>query len=284
MPTYGHPPAHPAGLHTHVHDGVVHAHDTRADAWIFWAFISSVVAVQVLVFVWKSRSPKSFGVVSTCALWSFPLLNAVYHGSIKFIVAWVLFSLATGYFVRLALRKPLQPSTPRAGWESCERILARCFRTHLALIYHCSVPILRYCLPHIQCPCGLLVFRFDGDRGRYSPNQSSAPPGPHGCARLAGHWDALRHLLWGAARASAPQPPHPVDNPASIPPCRCSRVTSQTWWGSTSQCASGTARRTTTTAPAPSLRTSARSAAASCSRTHPPPSKRGSLAASASSP
>ena len=119
MPPYRPPPDmnahHPPGLHKHMHDGIVHAHDTRADAWIFWVFLVCIIVVQVLVFLWKRRSPKTFGLVTTGALWLFPLLSAAYHLSIKFMIAWFFFSLATGYYVRLALRKPMHSSTPRAG-------------------------------------------------------------------------------------------------------------------------------------------------------------------------
>lgn len=117
MPVYHRPfpSQHPTGPHVHTHDGVAHVHDSRADAWVFWIFICCVIAVQVLVFVWKRRAPKNFGLVTTAALWLFPLINATYFLSVKFIVTWALFSLATGYFVRLALQKPLQPTTPRAG-------------------------------------------------------------------------------------------------------------------------------------------------------------------------
>lgn len=143
MPVYHavpHPAQHPPGVHTHIHDGVIHAHDTRADSWIFWTFALCVVAVQVLVFHWKRKSPKTFGLVTTGALWAFPMANALYMLSVKFIGAWLLFSLATGYFVRLATRKPLPPTTPRAGTPAPSPSQ---YTTPL-IVYLISSPVYRY--------------------------------------------------------------------------------------------------------------------------------------------
>jgi hypothetical protein len=106
---------HPAGLHAHVRDGVAHVHDTRADALIFWGLLLGVVAIQALIYFWKRRSPKTFGLVTLLALWTFPLISALLQFSIRFVSVWLLYSAATAYFVRLATRKPLLPKTPRAG-------------------------------------------------------------------------------------------------------------------------------------------------------------------------
>ena len=148
---------HPAGPHTHAHtvDGVthLHVHDAKRDGLVFYSLVFGLFGMQLALKSWKQRYPRSFQTFSLGALWLFPCISAVMSSGYRFIVVWLIYSIACGYVCWLAKQKPLKVTTPRLVYAFFDRI----YRTASATVmWSYGTMMVFMMLPPLQ----LLVPRF----------------------------------------------------------------------------------------------------------------------------
>jgi len=79
-----------------------------------------IVGSQYGLYVWKKRNFASYQKTTLVGVWMLPMLFCLYHYDTchRFLAVWLLYSLATGYFVRLTQARPLPRDTPARvyGW------------------------------------------------------------------------------------------------------------------------------------------------------------------------
>jgi len=80
---------------------------------IFYALIVMMIVLQIVLFLWKTRHVKSFHLVSLVALWGIPGFASISLGFWRFVFVWSVFSVSCLAVVRLALKTPVAPTTPR---------------------------------------------------------------------------------------------------------------------------------------------------------------------------
>ena len=73
----------------------------------------ALFACQFGVLYWKKYHFRSYHTFTLYGLWLIPMLLAVMMGNFRFIVIWTLFSIAAGYIINLAVKRPLSHETPR---------------------------------------------------------------------------------------------------------------------------------------------------------------------------
>ncbi|KAI9352767.1 hypothetical protein BDR26DRAFT_204179 [Obelidium mucronatum] len=75
---------------------------------------ASLIVFQIVLTVWKRWHPASFNLVSLVGLWFVPAAIGFSAGNFRFILVWLLFSLANGVVVRKAIfESPMQSETPK---------------------------------------------------------------------------------------------------------------------------------------------------------------------------
>lgn len=68
---------------------------------------------QLIRYIWRKRHPKSYNIASLAGLFLTPVAFSLYSFYWRFVLLWLAFAAATGYFVRLARQKPLAVTTPK---------------------------------------------------------------------------------------------------------------------------------------------------------------------------
>lgn len=91
--------------------------------------LTFMVGGQCLIFYWKKHHYRSFMNVTLAGLWLFPLAWSVYYHWWRFVTVSGVFSVATGYYVYVASRVPLDVRAPRKVYWWFNRVYAFCLGT-----------------------------------------------------------------------------------------------------------------------------------------------------------
>lgn len=73
----------------------------------------TLIASQIIILIWKQRSPRSFHNMTLLGLWLIPAGLSTAWGYTRFMVVWILFSALNSFVIFKASRTPLDQSTPR---------------------------------------------------------------------------------------------------------------------------------------------------------------------------
>lgn len=76
-------------------------------------FITTLVAAQLLIVLWKKYHARSYHTATLLGLWLIPFAIAVRANHTRFKVIWIIFSLINAYIVKIALETPMKSMTPR---------------------------------------------------------------------------------------------------------------------------------------------------------------------------
>ncbi|KNC96952.1 uncharacterized protein SPPG_07772 [Spizellomyces punctatus DAOM BR117] len=79
--------------------------------------IMGLIISQLGILVWKKYHIKSFQLATLLGLWIVPPIMGFQAGNMRYVFVWVLFSLANGWIVRMALQNPMQSVTPRLVYK-----------------------------------------------------------------------------------------------------------------------------------------------------------------------
>jgi len=104
------PPSHHNGLHK----------------MVFFVLIFSIIAAQFALYQWKKHRYSAFRNVTLIGLWTIPLIMSIYSGFWRMVTLWTIFTIITGYIIKIAIKKPLQPKTPRRVYIWFYRIYQVC--------------------------------------------------------------------------------------------------------------------------------------------------------------
>ncbi len=88
--------------------------------------IICMVVGQTGIFYWKKAHFRSYQNVTLACLWAFPLLGCIRMGWWRFVFISSVFSVVTGYYVRLATKVPLDVQAPRMVYWWFNRVYAGC--------------------------------------------------------------------------------------------------------------------------------------------------------------
>jgi len=95
---------------------------------VFLFLLVVMVTAQVVLFTWRKQHYQSYQKATLAGLWLFPFLFSDYFHFWRFVFVWTLFSIATGYHVRLAMGNPLDVTAPRKVYTWFFRIYKLCYR------------------------------------------------------------------------------------------------------------------------------------------------------------
>ena len=63
--------------------------------------MSSLIISQILIAIWKKYHPQSYNLATLLGLWLVPVLMAIQGGHTRFIIVWILFSIANSLIVKV---------------------------------------------------------------------------------------------------------------------------------------------------------------------------------------
>lgn len=84
--------------------------------------LAALVVSQILITLWKKYHIHSYNLATLVGLWIIPFMIAVHAGHARFIIVWLLFSVANGFIVKLALESPMKSMTPRLVYSWYSRV------------------------------------------------------------------------------------------------------------------------------------------------------------------
>ena len=90
-----------------------HAGHEKMHAEMVLVLFITLILAQILLVWWKTTYFASYQTVTLVGVWIFPVCFSVYHAFARFVVIWLVFTVATCYVVWRATRRPLPPRTPR---------------------------------------------------------------------------------------------------------------------------------------------------------------------------
>ena len=97
--------------------------------------------VAALSRAFEKRHPELYRKVTLAGLCLVPFVLSASQGFVRFLVVWFCFMCATAFFVRKALRQPLQPTAPRFVPSSLctfpSLIVVRHFQACVCLLFDC---------------------------------------------------------------------------------------------------------------------------------------------------
>lgn len=77
--------------------------------------LSFIVAAlfQIAIYKWRKYHYRSFLMTSLLGLWILPVIIAITFGNRIFILTWIIYLGMTCILLRLSLKHPVDPATPR---------------------------------------------------------------------------------------------------------------------------------------------------------------------------
>jgi RING finger protein 121/175 len=91
-------------------------HDSMHAKMVLILLVTLILA-QVLLVEWKKRYYRSYSFWTLLGLWVVPLVISVKSTWWRFCFFWALFTIITGFIIRLSRRKPIQGTTPRLVYK-----------------------------------------------------------------------------------------------------------------------------------------------------------------------
>jgi len=85
-----------------------------------------VCLAQFGLYQWKKQRYSSFRNITLLGMWLIPLFWSIYFIYWRMITIWILFSFITGYIIKIATKKPLEPQTPRKVYVWFYRLYQLC--------------------------------------------------------------------------------------------------------------------------------------------------------------
>ncbi|XP_062513711.1 E3 ubiquitin ligase RNF121-like [Corticium candelabrum] len=90
-----------------------------------------MVIVQIVLFQWKRRRPRSYHAVTLLGLWLIPIYFALRLFWFRMLAIWTLFSLITGYIIFKATSKSMEGTTPRLVYRWFLLVYKLCYAVAL---------------------------------------------------------------------------------------------------------------------------------------------------------
>jgi len=105
---------------------VIHVEKVNGGNALLFLLFFLIIAAQVALYLWKKHRYSSFRNVTLLGLWVIPFGWSLYLGYWRMIFIWIIFSSITGYIIKIASKKPLEPHTPRKVYVWFYRLYQLC--------------------------------------------------------------------------------------------------------------------------------------------------------------
>jgi len=108
-----------------------HQNHAGAHTLMFLIVLVMLFLSQVVLVLWRLKSPRTFNLTTLVGLWLLPLISFLFsdhplaYG--RFFSIWLLFSLGNAYMIYIATRQPLDHQTPRIVYSWFYRLYQVCF-------------------------------------------------------------------------------------------------------------------------------------------------------------